>query len=379
MNTQKHASRKENLEWPFVKKWDKWGQESWCVDARTKEGGSRKFFKTKGEADTFAAQCRIMRGNQGIAAFGNAELAKFGKSVQWAIDFALAHLRAMEKSIGVEAAMNELIAARKGAGRGERYCNDLRLRLTRFAAAFSTATVATITAKEIDEWLASLNLAPGTRNTFRRDIRTLFSFCEKRGYCQGNEAKRTERATDIDKPACILTVPQASALLSACPDDVLPYAAISLFAGLRASEAQKLDWAEVDLAGGHIEVTAAKSKTARRRLVPISKNLAAWIKPLVQKAGPVAPVGLRKRFDAVKEAAKFTEWESNCLRHSFGSYRLAECQDAARVSLEMGNSPQMVFAHYRELVRPKEAAKFWKLWPASPKEAKKIIDFSKAA
>jgi len=46
------------------------------------------------------------------------------------------------------------------------------------------------------------------------------------------------------------------------------------------------------------------------------------------------------------------------LRHSFISYRVAETQDVAKVSLEAGNSPQMIFQHYRELVRP-EAAKVW--------------------
>ena len=37
---------------------------------------------------------------------------------------------------------------------------------------------------------------------------------------------------------------------------------------------------------------------------------------------------------------------------------MAETQDVAKVSLEAGNSPQMIFQHYRELVRP-DAAKAW--------------------
>jgi hypothetical protein len=38
-----------------------------------------------------------------------------------------------------------------------------------------------------------------------------------------------------------------------------------------------------------------------------------------------------------------SEWEvppSYALRHSYASYRLAQIQDAAKVALEMGNSPQ---------------------------------------
>ena len=182
-------------------------------------------------------------------------------------------------------------------------------------------------------------MAPGTRNTFRRDIRTLFSFCQKRGYCQKNEATKTELAKDVDKPASIRTPMQAADLLGKCGDDLVPCVAISLFAGLPAAELQKLDWSEVDLEGGHIEVTAAKSKTARRRLVPISENLREWLRPLGQVSGAVAPIGLRNRLDDAKEESGFKTWESNAMRHSYGSYRLAQCQDAAKVSLEMGNSP----------------------------------------
>jgi hypothetical protein len=43
------------------------------------------------------------------------------------------------------------------------------------------------------------------------------------------------------------------------------------------------------------------------------------------------------------------EWKHNALRHSFCSYRLADVKSAAEVALVAGNSPQMIFQHYREL------------------------------
>jgi integrase len=379
VNTPKIAAKEQKTEWPFIT-YHPERKHSWRVDSRTKGGGkegSRKFFETKREAETFAAQCRIKRTNQGTAAFGNAELARFGKSVQWAIEFALEHLRAVEKSVSVAKAIEELVASKEAAGRSVQYCKDLRHRLSRLGKDFPSATLATITTGDLDAWLTALPVAPGTRNTFRRDIRTLFSFAEKRGYCQASVAKNTERATDEDKPAAILTPTQASNLLGKCGDDLIPYVSISLFAGLRAAELQKLDWTEIDLAEGHIEVTAAKSKTRKRRLVPIPENLRAWLEPLAQISGPVAPIGLRKRFDAVKEAAGFAVWESNCMRHSFGSYRMAQCQDAAKTAFEMGNSPQMVFAHYRELVKPKAALAYWGIMPAADKG--KVVQFRESA
>jgi integrase len=293
-----------------------------------------------------------------------ATLAPYGVTLREAIAMLLPQLKAANRSSTVTELSAELLKAKKADGASDRYRSDLKSRMKKFTDTFGTRTVASITSADIDGWLRSLNVAPVTRNNFRRVLNVAFNFAKLQGYSVGNPAENTAEAKDVDKPAAILTPTQASTLLENCPDNLIPYVAVALFAGLRAAELEKLDWKEIDLAGGFVEVTALKSKTARRRLVPISDNLRAWLQPLVKTAGPVAPVGLRKRFEAVREAAGFKAWESNAMRHSYGSYRLAQCHDAAKVSLEMGNSPAMVFSHYRELVKPKESEQYWCILPA---------------
>jgi predicted urease superfamily metal-dependent hydrolase len=59
-------------------------------------------------------------------------------------------------------------------------------------------------------------------------------------------------------------------------------------------------------------------------------------------------------------------WRHNALRHSFCSYRLAEIKNAAQVALEAGNSPQMIFKHYRELVTEAEARQWFGIMPGVP-------------
>lgn len=59
----------------------------------------------------------------------------------------------------------------------------------------------------------------------------------------------------------------------------------------------------------------------------------------------------------------FTGRAERTLRHSFASYRLAEIHDAAKVALEMGNSPEKLFRHYRELVTPDEAKEWFAIMP----------------
>jgi integrase len=122
----------------------------------------------------------------------------------------------------------------------------------------------------------------------------------------------------------------------------------------------------------------AKAKTASRRLVPIQDNLKRWLKPYRKASGHICDyVNTSNQIDKLaavvdkklkeKDSTAVFAWKRNALRHSYISYRVAETQDVAKVSLEAGNSPQMIFQHYRELVRP-EAAKAWfGLMPAGKK------------
>jgi hypothetical protein len=54
-------------------------------------------------------------------------------------------------------------------------------------------------------------------------------------------------------------------------------------------------------------------------------------------------------------------WKHNALRHSFISYRVADIQNVAQVALEAGNSPQMIFRNYRELVKPLDAKRWFSI------------------
>jgi integrase len=347
---------------------------------------TRRFFETKREAETFSQQKTVELQNQGregvefpswvriMAGECNDLLEPFGKTIRHATDHYVTFLRASAKSCTVAELAVEMQSAKKADGASERHLRDVKDRLKRFTADFGEKVTATVTSSEIDDWLRGLALSPQSRNNYRTVLTSSFNFALKRGYVVVNPVQATAKAKAVSGPPGILTVAQTVALLNACESDTLPFVAISLFAGLRAAEMEKLDWSEVDLEGAHIEVTASKAKTARRRLIPISENLAKWIRPLAKIAGCVAPVGLRKKFDAVRARTGLTDWPPNAMRHSFASYRLAQCHDAARVSLEMGNSPAMVFAHYRELVKPKDAERYSQIAPAA--KGTKVIAFA---
>jgi integrase len=144
---------------------------------------------------------------------------------------------------------------------------------------------------------------------------------------------------------------------------LVPVLAIGAFAGLRSAEIERLDWTEINLVQRHIEVKAKKSKTRSRRLAPISDNLASWLIPIMQSEGKVWSHCPQYLYELEAETASDAgvEWKHNALRHSFISYRVAVVKSIDQVAIEAGNSPQMIFQHYRELVSPDQAAKWFSI------------------
>src|SRR4030095_16312948 len=114
-----------------------------------------------------------------------------------------------------------------------------------------------------------------------------------------------------------------------------------------------------------------KAKTARRRFVRMQPNLREWLLPERKHKGAVVGENFRKQFDETRAAAGITDWPENALRHSFASYHLAHFTDAAALALEMGHTDSgMIFECYRQLVRPKDAERYWNIKPAGAAEKK---------
>jgi integrase len=76
-------------------------------------------------------------------------------------------------------------------------------------------------------------------------------------------------------------------LLETAEPALIPFLTIGAFAGLRHAELQRLDWSEVRLDDGFIEVKASKAKTASRRLVPMQDNLKRWLTPMRKAGGAI--------------------------------------------------------------------------------------------
>jgi integrase len=348
-----------------------------------RESGKRKrtFFETKEQGAAFATFKNDELKRNGIehAEFPTTirvmaqnaveQLKPFDKTIADAVQHYVAYLKAIEKSCTAEQLVRELLKAKERDGASHWHLNDIRSRLGAFAKKFDGKMVATITSREIDDWLHSIPFSPMTRNHYRGLVVLAFNFAMRCGYATSNPALGAAKAKVVDKTPGILSVNEAARLLEAATLDVLPYIAIALFAGLRRAEVERrLDWKQIDFESGLIEVTAQNSKTAQRRFVKMQPNLREWLLPLRQHRGKVIPQNsfrFRQSLEQAREAAGITKWPENALRHSFASYHLAHFGDLNALTLEMGHTnSRMLFAHYRELVKPKEAERYWNVRPA---------------
>jgi integrase len=337
---------------------------------------SRSFFETKKAAQTFAQ----LKNNERLIGEteGAKQLAEFGKTIADAIAFYLQHLQAQGKNrkCTFTELVTELRTAKAADGASAAYLTDLKCRLGQFENGFGKRLVSEIRTDEIDDWLRGLNVSAVSRNNSRRTLHSTFSFALARNYCFENPVTKTARAKERGGNIGILTVTQAARLLENATPGVLPYLAIGLFAGLRRAEIERLDWSKIDFESGLIEVTAQNSKTAQRRLVTMQPNLREWLLPLRKYKGNVTPSNcFRELFEQAREAAGIAEWPDNALRHSFASYHLAHFKNAASTALELGHhDSRITFAHYRELVRPKDAEKYWNLFPSAA--SAKVVSIS---
>ena len=280
----------------------------------------------------------------------------------------------VEKRVGE--IVDEFLKAKENAGLSKRYIETLRTYLLRFAASFQT-NIGSINTGAITRWLDSLNVGPRSYNNVRQSVVTLFNFARRRGYLakgETTEAADVETVRDDEGEIAILTPDELAKLLRESKPLYQLYFALAAFTGIRSAELLRLEWNEINLEKGHIEVKARKAKTATRRLVPIQSNLAKWLEPYRGSKG-----NLFKSRRTVDSAIKFAKrlhvpWKANCLRHSYATYRLSLVPDAGRIALEMGNSPAKLFTNYRELDRHNHAQEWFAIEPPA-RRSDKIVPF----
>jgi integrase len=319
--------------------------------------------------------------NLAVAEYADAhKLLPPGASLREAVTDFARRTNTVRESRTVPQLVVEYIAAKEKAGRSEAHLRDIRLRLTRFGGVFQLP-VAHVTGKMLQSWLDGLTVSNRTKLNELRLASGLLNFAVRRKYAPRDlldELEAVERPEVTPSPTLIFTPAELLELSASAPASLIPWLIFGGFCGLRSAEILRLDWRDVNLKRRFVEVRADNAKTAQRRLVPLCDAAVAWLQPRAQNEGHVVvrsgdhgvyydlTAAVNRTRIAAGTKTKF-KWKRNGLRHSFCSYRLAITQDAAKTSLEAGNSPQMIFRHYRELTTEDEAKEWFSILP--PKQA----------
>ena len=390
-----------------IKRPGKKQKEVWWKVTTPKPGGgrNRRFFQTEADADTYIEQQSIQLANHGTAGASMNErlradaitaeeiLSPLGLSI---VDAARHYAKFIKDQTGgtlLAKASEMLLKDREHGDYSATYRKNLGHFLKHFVEAFPDKTTTSINKDEIRTFLRERCKALESRKSYRRAIKTLFSYLIKNHNHSVDpvpDLEKSKGTNDTKYSVEILTPEACSRLLLAADELTLPSLAIGMFCGLRASEIERLSWSKVNISEGIIIIDASVAlKTGSRRVIPIPEACKQWLTPYAKTEGAVHPNKFLELFDPVRIAAGFRPsnarlhlrlaeqrkkakakplepWPSNCLRHSAISYALAESRDESKVASWAGNSPSMIKKHYDAQATPSAAKAFYGIRPETP-------------
>jgi integrase len=340
----------------------------------------RAFYKTRAEAEAGLVKYKSRIRQEGQAGLALRDSDRHltsrclsllepypGHSLLDATKFYVAHLEATAKSITLDALLARFLESKRRARLSARHLEDLQQRLGRFVRDFGATGVRTITAAQIGDWLHGLGVAPQTFNNYHANLHTFFGYALDHDYTSSNPVEKVQETKVVEGGIRVFDPDALAQLLEAADARLVVPMAIGAFAGLRTAEILRLHWSWIDLERGLIHVNADIAKRSKRRLVSITENLKAWLSPYARNSGRVYPVGFRSYHKEINKLCfrLSVGWVDNGLRHSYASYHLAKHEDAPALALQMGETDvRTIFDHYREVVTPQAAERYWAIYPA---------------
>ena len=296
----------------------------------------------------------------------------------------LERLNIAPEPVQLRTAVAEFLRAKAAAATGsERHFRNLTSHLKSFQESVGPKTLlCSITPMDVDKWVNTA-VAAKTRKNKRSSLVNFMRWAKRKELLPDatTAAERSEPVRVERKRVKIWSASDLQLMLAHVRADYLPWVALQAFAGIRTAELfpeqrynkgkDPLRWENIFLERENpfVEVPASCAKTGERRLVPVCLSLLAWLRSFAKASGPVCPAKSPSRRNHSEPTiietleAHVGPWKRNALRHSFGTYRTAQTKNMGEVSLEMGNSVEMVKRHYYEAVCGQEAEAWFSVGP----------------
>lgn len=270
------------------------------------------------------------------------------------------------KRISLEEAVRLFKAAKKR--QGVDVALTYKNRLDKLQAAFPHHTLTALTTPMLNRYLAQFE-DPVSRNTHRKNLVTMFSWCRKQGYLPDtvrHAAEKTDRASESNGTQIgIISPDTAKAVLRIIHDHHPHYLAatvLAIFTGMRRGEVHGQKWADIDLEAGHLHVTAVKPRTPADRLIELGSVGVDWLMRCPDRKGDVCTNLSLDRVRHICKKAKI-ELPDNAFRHSFITFKMATGLSAGQVAAVAGTSERQIHKHYRRPRPPAEGEAWFALTP----------------
>ena len=271
-----------------------------------------------------------------------------------------------------------LEAKEKEDGVSLRYLQSLRSILNRFKFKCGKLVVDEVRHPQITQFVIGYDISLRTRQGYLTDLRSFFSWCEQKGYCEINpcvaampsKAKRKEimNAKRGRRKLQVLTPTEVQMLLTYCEREeptLTPYACLCIWGGLRP-EREAPNMIDDDITTESVTVPEEFAKDNETRIIePLSDNFIEWIEFIKGREGSFQPVkNLKRKWEKAKKSID-REWPHDCLRHSYASYHFAEFNDAGLTAKNLGHPDSTLLRKdYNGAVTKAQAKEFWAIRPS---------------
>lgn len=319
-----------------------------------------------------------------------------GKPLEEIVAYAVKRLCPAGGSKTLTELTNEMVEMKRGwLKRGDLRPDsfrDFENRTGKISADLGTIPLSELTKDLIYEWLKCLKLSPRSAKNYRMVFAEILKYAQQKRYIVTNpieeftrqDIKEIEGVAKQTRQPAVLTPNQAETLLKTAFKhtdlDLGAAVVLGLFGGIRTEELKRLAWDAVRLNEEHPFVVIGPEIAKKRRIrnVTLPECAVAWLRVWPHTTDKVTRSthtnDYQKRF---KKLCAFAEisWESNAMRHSFGSYHYAKYGNSIETARILGHKGDdtVLFAHYRALTTKEQGEAFFDI---RPKTTGKVIKFT---
>ena len=370
----------------------------WVVNLpeRYSETGRRErhFFETKSVAQTFCDQVKTKLENYGSqaqvlspsqieqASQAFEKLSVYKVSLNTVVEDWIARRRQASASVSFAQLMDDFAnGGRRQRPRSSSYRQSI-LQTRKRLASLQEVLVSEISPRQIENTVREMT--PSVRNYTLRILSCAFSLGITRGYLTENPVRKVEQAHVFSKEIAVYSPEQVGSMMASAEThepELVPFLAISFFAGVRRSEVLRMNWSFVHLDKKYIRLPKTITKTRQGRHIPIEPNLALWLAPHARTEGPIVPFS--KDVLRTRERRLQSKHHVPCIkhgpRHCYGTFWLAMHGNIDRLMLSMGHTDfETTQEHYAKAATQKEAMAFWNIHPAKEAETPRVVPFAQA-